>query len=85
MITRCLAIIGGGSVGECDRLSQHSFWVHDNVIVVLAYLAIVTLAAFVHYLHIFSLSIAVSISRHICTVCGNATKSGSVSYVNTVV
>jgi len=30
-----LSVTGGGSVGECDRLSQSGdFWVHYNIVIV---------------------------------------------------
>jgi len=33
--TWCLSVTGGGSVGECDRLSQSGdFWVHYNIVIV---------------------------------------------------
>ena len=34
LTTRCLAVTGGGSVGECDRINQPSwfFWAHCNIV-----------------------------------------------------
>jgi len=38
LTTRCLVVTGGGSIGECNRLTQPSgFWAHYNI-VILTYL-----------------------------------------------